>query len=121
MMTIKDFKGIETAFMTIRVGREEPEVRECAISKIGKLYVTAKINEFHECRFKNVREYDDFLSCRDGYREYRLFPTRQLAEADVNRDKLISDIQNVFISYSGNKYKYTVEQLQRILSITQEG
>lgn len=119
MITVKDFQGLTDAYVVRHCREDEPTITKCPIISVGRTYVTVQIDGWCEYKFRNLRGNDAFLTKLDDYKtEYRLFPTGQLAEQDLERDLLIATIQRAF--EHDRKNQYTVDQLRAIEAIIEE-
>lgn len=124
MVSVKDFKPGQTAYILIRKrGRtQEHFVSQCVVVSVGRKYVKTAKQESDICTsdFYNVRGDDDYLCevdyCNTGR---KLFPTQQAALEDIERDMLKSWISKA-TDYSRID-SYTVQQLRKVKEILEGG
>ena len=91
---------------------------ESTITKVGRKYIEATINGFPE---KFDIEYDYVQKVRCGSPDYKIYLSKEEIIEEVKCEELYSDIKNnYFGGYGRNNGKFTLDQLERIMSIINE-
>lgn len=128
-MEKKDFKVGQIVYLKIIEGSNaaryidksniENWIKEKEISKIGNKYITVvNVNDlgYGEEKFDIQNHFCHYYTA--GSRDYELFLSKQDILNDLNSEKLYDKVKNKFSSWK-NSGKYTLEQLQTILDITE--
>lgn len=88
------------------------------VTKVGRKYITVKFNNWQEYQFDIEFDYRNKYTA--GGADYQLYLSKQEVVNEKESNNLYKYIQTEFNGYSGNKGKFTLDQLRRIMDIINE-
>lgn len=126
MINVKDFKVDQTAYIlnikyNWREEKTEAEIKEVIVSKVGRKYVTVKINKNYISEYKYAKNdyiFEGLVSCDDGGSNL-LFLSELEAEQYIKKFELCYFFHRKF-ELSGSWRQYSYSQLMRINEILNE-
>lgn len=126
MISIKDFKVDQTAYIlnikyNWREEKTEAEIKEVIVSKVGRKYVTVKINKNYISEYKYAKKdhiFEGLVSCDDGGSNL-LFLSKLEAEQYIKKFELCYSFHRK-LELSGSWRQYSYSQLMRINEILNE-
>jgi len=89
------------------------------VTKIGRKYITVKWNEIYEYQFSKEDNYRDKTDCSYNY---QLYLNKEEIIEEEKAEGLYRNIRNTYFErYSCNNGRFTVNQLEGIMNIINEG
>jgi len=88
------------------------------VTKIGRKYITAKFNNWQEYQFEIESDYRNKYTY--GGADYQLYLSKDEVVKEMEAEELFSELRNHFGGWGKNANKFSLNQLQRIISIVNE-
>lgn len=120
MYKLSDFKKGQKAYIELTGnasrGKKLPEelIQECIIETVGRKYIIANNIKFegHNVNYGGLKEHTEYCV------NYVLYPNKQDILDRFEREKLLSDFKQLFVSFFGNKAnELSLEKLRKIKEV----